>query len=433
MLTLDVHIESVASPVGKLTRQADGSSRFRYLQDGLPHPVSLGLPIREEPFGDAATRGFFANLLFENAMLDQVIRRHRIERGDFVGLLYHLGADCPGALSCTPEGAAAPKSPGLLSQDYDPLTAADLTRIMTALRDHRRLPATQADPSPLAGVQGKIALTQMLNGGFALPKPDRGVPTTHILKVPRPGHMHEVHQEHRALQAMAAFQDHPVAKTTPIGDGDLQGLLIDRFDRVVEGDRIRRLHQEDFCQALGLSAELKYERRAAEPGMRFDAKAMGGIIARTARPGVNRLALFQITLANLLLGNTDNHAKNHALLYRGPVPDLAPVYDVIPTIIDPEVTHELAFRIGRARMTDELQRTDLVQFARDLGMRSFTSGHKARLCQMLTQAFDGMGTLRGPVGKRLRDVLAEQGRHLNTAAECNLHVPEGDLIVINRP
>jgi HipA-like protein len=70
LLTLDVHIESVASPVGKLTRQADGSSRFRYLQDGLPHPVSLGLPIREEPFGDAATRGFFANLLFENAMLD---------------------------------------------------------------------------------------------------------------------------------------------------------------------------------------------------------------------------------------------------------------------------------------------------------------------------------------------------------------------------
>lgn len=433
MLTIDVHIEGVDGPAGALSRFDDGSTSFRYLRDDLPHPVSLSLPVREEPFGDTQVRGFFSNLLFENEMLEQVIRRHKVEPSDFVGLLFHLGADCPGAISCGPEGGGAPKAPGILSKDYRPVTADELNEIMKSLSDHRRMPAGQTDPSPLAGVQGKVALTKLPNGDFALPIQGRRVPTTHILKVPRRTRMQDVRLEHAAMEAMAELQDHPVAFSKVIGEGDLQALLVERFDRRVEGDQVNRIHQEDFCQALGLPAALKYERNADDRRPRFDAQAIGGIIAKTTQPGSTRLAMLKIALANLLLGNTDNHAKNHALLYRAYDPELAPVYDVVPTIIDPDVTHELAFRIGAAQMTDEITRDDLDAFAKALGMRAFTKAHQNIACMMVEKAVEMMQDMRGPAKKRFSDALAEQGKHIQAAAGCGITVPEGDLVIINRP
>lgn len=86
---------------------------------------------------------------------------------------------------------------------------------MISRRD-RRLPAATRDSSPLAGVQGKIALTRLRNGRFALPKTDRNAPTTHILKVPRPRGMSDVAAEH----------------------------LTTRFDRVLDGKTVSRPHQE---------------------------------------------------------------------------------------------------------------------------------------------------------------------------------------------
>jgi len=232
---------------------------------------------------------------------------------------------------------------------------------------------------------------------------------------------------------MAAFQDHPVAACDVIGEGDLQALLIERFDRIVQNDQVSRIHQEDFCQALALPADLKYQRKAEGQTPGFDAQAIGGIITQTDRPGAVRLAMLKITLANLLLGNTDNHAKNHALLYRGYVPELAPVYDIVPTIIDPDVTHEMSFRIGTAQMTDEITRDDLDRFAKQLGMRAFTKAHQRMVCAMVEKAVDMMQDMRGPAKKRFRDVLAEQGRHIQAAVDCGIAVPDGDLIVINRP
>jgi serine/threonine-protein kinase HipA len=44
--------------------------------------------------------------------------------------------------------------------------------------------------------------------------------------------------------------------------GEIEALLVRRFDRALDRDgRVARLHQEDFAQALGLPAALKYERR----------------------------------------------------------------------------------------------------------------------------------------------------------------------------
>lgn len=265
-LALDVHMEGTTGPVGQLTRHDDGAVQFHYLTDARPYPLSLSLPIRSQPYGDAATCGFFANLLFENALRDQVMERYGLDFNDIVGLLFHLGRDCPGAISCVPQGEDPAKQPGNLETDYDALDAEALAEIMTSLRDRRRLPEQTQDPSPLAGVQGKIALARLSDGCYALPKPGQNVPTTHILKVPRLRDMGDVASEHLVTGLMAEVQTHPVV----LGAGDLQGLLITRFDRIVDGTLVSRLHQEDFAQALGLGLSLKYERNGT-PARSFSA------------------------------------------------------------------------------------------------------------------------------------------------------------------
>lgn len=431
-IDLDVFLEGIPLPIGELSRLDDGTCTFRYLTDAVPHPVSLSLPIRDEPFGDLPTRSFFSNLLFENAQRERVMQRHGIDYGDVVGLLAHLGADCPGSISCVPKGNGPAKLPGDLEQDYDPLDDGQLKQIMLSLRDFRRVPDETGDPSPLAGVQGKIALARLPDGRFALPRPGLNVPTTHILKVPRPGDMATVEQEHLLMRMMADLQPHPVAETAVMGEGDLRGLLVTRFDRIIEGRHVRRIHQEDFAQALGFGPQLKYERNGT-PDRRFDTAAIRSVLEQTAIPGRARQAFLEVTIANLLLGNTDNHAKNHALLYIGPRPDFAPVYDVAPVLIDDQVLHQLSFNIGAADMTDEITRSDLEAFIRALGFPRVTSPLLQRLRALVSGAAGMIDGLQGPVRKRIGDAMAEQARWIGSALEADIEVPERDAIIINRP
>lgn len=453
MTILDIYLEAVQEPVGQLSSEPDGDVSFRYVTDAIPHAISASLPIRAEPFGDVAARGFFSNLLFENEMRDQVMQRHGIAERDIVGLLAHLGADCPGAISCVPEGAPPGKRPGRLDIDYEmldgapvvpeaaPATGLDivplpvegtLARLMASLRDHRRLPAGIDVPSPLAGVQGKVALAVLPNGRLGLPKPGSGAPTTHILKVPRESAMSSVVREHLATRLMARVQRHPVAQTRVMGEGSLQGLLITRFDRNVAEGKVHRLHQEDLCQALGLGHTLKYERRGVE-GRAFNASAICEILRSTRVPALARQAFFEITLTNMVLGNSDNHAKNHALLYAAARPDLAPAYDIGPVLLDAGVTHEMSFRIGKARMADDVDRDDLSAFMTALGARGFSKAQENRvigIAQALVQATEDLPRL---AGKGLCDAVRQQARHLSENLELGLDIPEFDAVPVNRP
>ena len=449
MTILDVYLEAVLEPIGKLSAARDGTMSFAYTTNAIPHPVSMSMPIREEPYGDVATRGFFSNLLFENEMRDQAMQRHGIAERDIVGLLFHLGADCPGAISCVPEGAPPGKRPGRLEVDYgaldgspvlagtlsavtDPLpVGGSLAEIMASLRDHRRLPPQTEDPSPLAGVQGKIALTRLPDGRLGLPMPGSGAPTTHILKVPRAAAMTSVLREHIATRLMAQAQAHPVAETCVLGEGDLQGLLVARFDRRLDGTEVHRVHQEDFCQALGFGHWLKYERNGGE-GRAFTASAIGHLLDATRVPAMARQAFFEITLVNLVLGNSDNHAKNHALLYTASKPELAPAYDIDLVLLD-DVTHEMSFRIGDARVADDITGEDLDRFLKALGARSFGKPQQRRATSIIKTLLEAADALPRPAGKGLCDVIRQQAYHVSGNLGLGLDVAEFDAVPVNRP
>jgi len=393
---LDVRLEGYDLPVGNLIRENDAcyfSYSIAYMNNQNAVPISLSMPLTENIYGDQATRAYFDNLLPENNQLQSIMDREGIARDDIVGLLKHLGGDCSGAISCLPRDTPPIKIPGNQYTDYVSISDEDLNDLMRRLADKLPLPKEIRDPSPVAGVQRKIAITEISPDKFGFPKDGLFVPTTHILKVPARGREREVQQEAYAARLARNVVRHSVAYPAEFKRGKETGLLIKRFDRAINSDgTITRIHQEDFCQALGLPSRLKYERNG-EGARRFCAENVDALLAQTDAPALNRLIFMRITLFNLAIGNSDNHAKNHALIYdQGSAPRLAPLYDMLPIRLNDTFTHELAFRIGNAKFFDEATPNDLTEFVKIFGLKSegavtrFLENDVAHMLSLLDQS-----------------------------------------------
>jgi serine/threonine-protein kinase HipA len=371
---MDVWIEGRTTPIGCLERREDKSLFFSYAGDVAPeHRLSLSLPIGPEPVSDAGCRGYFANLLFEGPQLERIMDSYRLDRDDVGFLLWHLGADCPGAVSVTPEDTGPMKTPGRFPSDYMRLEDDRLRAIAHSLHLHRRLPDAERNPSPVAGVQGKIAVIAH-NGQMYVPTPGSRAPTTHILKV-SPVSDTEITRHEVALLRLASACGIEVAEAQPLvidaGGRSIHALISTRFDRahqqVETEDLITRIHAEDFCQALGLPPSLKYERDALNPTRSFSARAIASVAAETSVPALLQREILRHTLFNLLVGNTDNHGKNASLLHRQGGATLAPLYDVVPVVMDRRVTHRFAFSHGGADYAEDLTADRLKQLLLDLG------------------------------------------------------------------
>ena len=258
------------------------------------------------------------------------------------------------------------------------------------------------------------------------------MPTTHIVKVPRRGEEALVDQEYTLMQIARDAYVGGVADVEPLEVGGVRGLLIRRFDREAEDGVVRRIHQEDFCQAMGLPRRLKYQRDGSA-GRAFTAAGVGSILGRTRLPAVARRDFFAMTILNLALGNTDNHGKNHALLYTGDTPELAPLYDVVPVLLDRNVNHDFSFRIGRASHTEELASSDLVAFAQNIGIRARGTSAERRLRQDAAEVVAAVAaqisSLRGPKLKLLADMIAHQARCLSEAFGLDVDVPTRDAFL----
>lgn len=425
---LAVWMDGFPSPAGYLSRRDDGNTSFYYsdayvVSGGFP--LSLSLPLTHGEYDDIRTRAFFANLLPENEQLHRILEREGLERNDVVGLLHHLGADCAGAISCLPEGDPPVKTPGEVAKDYQVLDDKEAIKIVRSLAEARRLPAEVNDPSPVAGVQSKIAITLMPDGRFALPKPGLRVPTTHILKVPGRRHGRDAQlEETAALLAAAVGLDVSIPQAVKVDNYD--ALLIERFDRRVEKGIVTRIHQEDFAQALGFPSELKYQRRG-RPGRWFDTQAVLSVLDRTNDPEELRLRFILTTLFNLCIGNTDNHAKNHALLYNnGAVPRFAPLYDMLPIRLDDRYTHQLAFNVGNATLFDEMTADDLGEFLSECGVEGVTDFVEFAVVPLIQKLENATLTLRSLGLKQFDDLIGRETDRLVDLLSATVELRERD-------
>ena len=354
--------------------------------------------------------------------------REGLERDDVVGILLHLGKDCTGALSVVPVGAPPVKVPGDLNNDYDELTEEKLIAILTSLHVKGSLPDNTRDPSPLAGVQSKIALTLLPNSRFATPKPDSGAPTTHILKVPDTDHPNDPTLEAATLDISRSL-GLPTCEARILNVGRFDVLLITRFDRTLNEDGlIARLHQEDFAQALGLPPSLKYERNGNQK-RRFDVAAIGQVLDATIDPAGERDQFVRSTVFDLLTGNMDAHAKNHAVIHLRPNSIIvAPRYDLLPTRLDPNLTNELPFKIGSASKLAAITLDDFHAFLRILGIESEAARlrtierHALEISNGLVNALPeltekGLKAYADLIAQNMRDLLPAVGLPVADAAK----------------
>ena len=130
-------------------------------------------------------------------------------------------------------------------------------------------------------------------------------------------------------------------------------LLVNRYDRIISKNSIaKRLHQEDFCQALGIAPENKY---ASEGGPGFS-NCFKLIRNQSITPVSDIKKFLDAIIFNVIVGNADAHGKNFSLLYGKKGPYLAPLYDLLSTAAYPQLTSNFAMRIGKRRTLNELDK-----------------------------------------------------------------------------
>lgn len=330
----------------QLTYTATAIERFGL--NGLA--LSASLPVRREPYGPALTTPYLDRLLPEGAARSLLERRFGVPRGDTFHLLEALGRDCAGAvviLDADDDLAIDEASPQPLSDGQIAERIAALPTHPLGVDDRVRL--------SLAGMQAKLLLTRLPTGYFALPV---GVtPSTHIIK-PTLERFPGICANEAWCLALARRADLPAAKAEVDAFGDHEALVVERYDRT-RGDAgaVRRVHQEDACQALGIPVPAKYEYDPGGPTLRRIATLLRRI---AADPAADLERLAAMVVFAVAIGNADLHGRNVSLLYGDEGPTLAPVYDAIATVAYDDITTDLGMSVGQARSVGSVTATDLV-------------------------------------------------------------------------
>jgi serine/threonine-protein kinase HipA len=124
---------------------------------------------------------------------------------------------------------------------------------------------------------------------------------------------------------------------------DQSAIVVERYDRIIEGDLVLRVHQEDVCQALGIAPAAKYQRDGGP-----SPADIAGLLRRwvtSAAAGDDAVRRFADALIwNWIIAGTDAHAKNYSVLLSGPQVRLAPLYDVASAL--PYGAHEKRLRFA---------------------------------------------------------------------------------------
>jgi len=310
--------------------------------------LSLALPVRPERYTQGVVRPFLDGLLPEGESRLAVAQDFNLRASDTYGLIRAIGRDCAGAVVIQPAEEPPPAPASTLAAE--PLTEDDVSRLIANLRV-APLGIDERVRLSLAGVQEKLLLTRLPDGRWG--RPVDGTPTTHILKPQLERFPATVENEAFCMRVAGHLGLHVAAvETTMIGGRKL--LVVERYDRVVDDTgAVLRIHQEDFCQAIGVLPDHKYEENGG-PSL----KKIAGVVQTAAAPD-SLDALLRAVTVNVLVTNGDAHGKNFSLLHHeSGALTLSPLYDVLCT---------LHYGVDRLAMyIDNVHRIDKVTVARIL-------------------------------------------------------------------
>ena len=351
-----------AERVGSLEQDDSGLLQFSYDQTWLEKPsampLSRSLPLQSEVFSGKKARPFFAGILPEEGPRKKIAEILGISDTNDFAMLERIGGECAGAVSLLPEGVA-PTDPK--NARHRKLTEPELRQLIAELPDRPLMVGTDGLRLSLAGAQDKLPVI-VHNNGICLPLGD--TPSTHILK-PEPDRFPGLatNEIFCMTLAQAVGLNAPNTEYRPIGKKSC--ILVQRYDRATnEAGSTTRLHQEDFCQALGFPPERKYQ---AEGG-----PMLGDCISLlrdwSTAPVLDIPNFINGLIFNVLIGNADAHGKNYSLLYSGGERRLSPYYDLVSTLAWPALSKNLAMKIGGCESVNAFTIGDWKRMANKTGL-----------------------------------------------------------------
>lgn len=374
--SVTVYYEQFA--IGSITATSAGQLGFQYNTRWLDtkgrFPLSVNIPLSDARYGDHIITPWLANLLPEEQQLLTLSRALGLSSTDTLAILMEIGGDTAGAISIAAPSIQDEWSYQPLTDYYDQATEADaLSRHFDDLRNRPFLAGEDGVRLSLAGGQQKTALTVigpdgqpklgMPDNGDTLAIPMNGAPSTIIIKPDNPTLEGIVENETYCL-TLAGLIGIPVAEVGIINTTGRTALGVARYDRVMrKNGLVRRLHQEDFAQANGIFPSQKYEQGTVR-GLDLTA------LIQTGRhlPSGDALNLLDQVIFNILVANTDAHAKNYSMILSGG-PTLAPLYDVSTVLLWDHVNQYHAQKLaGRKRKPEDMARRHWDRIAEDAGL-----------------------------------------------------------------
>lgn len=407
--------------IGRVRQDARGKLAVAYARGWRERedafPLSLSMPLARTEHGDAVIRPFLEGLLPDNPdVLREWGRRFHVSANNPFSVLAHVGEDCPGAVQFAPPDRAD----SLLrptTGDVAWLTEADVAQRLRALRRNHGAWREIDDIGyfSLAGAQPKTAL---LRAGDRWGVPSGRTPTTHILKPPVVPYDGFAENEHVCLRLARAL-GLPAARTEVARFEDQVAIVVERYDRLTAAGTIVRIHQEDFCQALGVPPRTRYENEGG-PGV---ARMVRLLVEHSGRPDDDVATLVDAIALNWAIGGTDAHAKNYSVLLGGHGQTrLAPLYDVVSALPYHHLQIrklKLAMQIGGEYRLWHIERRHWERLADAAGLdpgplvqrvREVAAAAPDLLVSACREAeADG---LAHPVLPRLTDAVAEQARRI---------------------
>jgi serine/threonine-protein kinase HipA len=392
--------------VGRLWLDDKKRFCFQYESSWLKQsriPLSLSLPLWPDPFLDDESHSFFANLLPEQKMREIIARNLRVSQQNDFGLLERIGGDCAGAVSLYPETVDIQRE-----GRYQELSLDELNAIINKLPQRPLLAGESGIRLSLAGAQKKLPLLYD-EGRFYLGYGN--APSNYIMK-PSMEDLDGTVENEAFCMTLAGRMGLDVPVSSLHDHQGIRVLLVKRFDRVDVAGGIKRLHQEDFCQALRILPEYKYETEGG-PSL---AGCFDLVRRSSTKAAKDILSLLDWVIFNYLIGNSDAHGKNISLLLLPEGPRLAPFYDLLSTRIYTHygLAEGLAMKIGGESEPDLIRRDHWEAFASEVGIKPrLVTSRVAELAQRIHGV--ALQLFKGPFAPyscdalyRLLELIADQ-------------------------
>jgi serine/threonine-protein kinase HipA len=372
-------------PVGDLVRA--GRDEIRFTRRGGTALLTVASAGTAAAWTPSFTRAWFDGLLPEEARRTAAEAEHRVARGDTFGLLAAIGWECAGAVSVLPGGRQPATGVYQALADEEVWERLDaLPRTVSEIDRDVRL--------SLGGAQDKLLLAR-LHDAWQLPL--LGAVSTHILK-PEPHQFPGLAAGEAWALAVASAATPSASAEYVAPSGHRPTLVVERYDRRLEDGMVRRLHQEDGCQVLGLTPEQKHPRSSG-PRVASLARIATILIERAADPITELTRLLEQTVVNVALLNTDAHAKNLSVMHTGPrTVSLSPLYDVAPTAWFLPVQSRAALPVAGKWRIAEIERAHLLAEARSWGIPD------AEARRTITATLDAVAAGLGEADRRYPDV-----------------------------